>query len=264
LAVAAFVIWLGAGVWQVRRQALSRQLKMLEARWVQAQPVEALQSALQAHTQLVHRLATQDSVPLTWFGRLANEFPNDIETNGETEEGKITKIFTFEGMEKKSVPEAFAGDIAMVAGLPNVYIGDSICENAEQTPMPAIAIDEPTIAINLLVNDSPFGGREGKFVTTRQIRERLEKELEVNVGLKIDWSAPDFFRLYGRAVEKTNRFVEHARVAGEGHIPADGVRQPQVVVRASGANAAPARWVPPVLHVSVGKLPLGTTQKMLT
>ena len=135
-------------------------------------------------------------------------------TNGETEEGKITKIFTFEGMEKKSVPEAFAGDIAMVAGLPNVYIGDSICENAEQTPMPAIAIDEPTIAINLLVNDSPFGGREGKFVTTRQIRERLEKELEVNVGLKIDWSAPDFFRLYGRGELHISILLENMRREG--------------------------------------------------
>ena len=97
-------------------------------------------------------------------------------------------MFTFEGLAKKEVTEALAGDIVMIAGLPDIDIGETICEHENQEPLPAIKIDEPTISLNFLVNDSPFAGREGKFVTTKQIRERLEKELEVNVGLKIDFS----------------------------------------------------------------------------
>ncbi len=76
----------------------------------------------------------------------------------------------------------------MIAGIPDIDIGETICAAADQEPLPAIKIDEPTITLNFLVNDSPFAGREGKFVTSKQIRERLEKELEVNVGLKVDFS----------------------------------------------------------------------------
>ncbi len=107
---------------------------------------------------------------------------------GETRQAKITKIFTFEGMERKETERAEAGDIVMIAGLPDIYIGETICKTADQKPLPAIAIDEPTICLNFLVNNSPFAGREGKFVTTRQLKERLERELEVNVGLKIDFA----------------------------------------------------------------------------
>ncbi len=107
---------------------------------------------------------------------------------GETRQAKITKIFTFEGMERKETARAEAGDIVMIAGLPDIYIGETICKTADQKPLPAIAIDEPTICLNFLVNNSPFAGREGKFVTTRQLKERLERELEVNVGLKIDFA----------------------------------------------------------------------------
>ena len=80
-----------------------------------------------------------------------------------------------------------AGDIALIAGLPDIFIGETITTPLKLQPLPAIAIDEPTITLNFLVNNSPFAGREGKFVTSRQIRERLERELEVNVGLKIDF-----------------------------------------------------------------------------
>jgi len=107
---------------------------------------------------------------------------------GETRTGRTTKIFTFKGLQRIEAASAAAGDIVLVAGLPDIYIGETITTDKEAAALPAIAVDEPTIALNFLVNNSPFAGREGKFVTSRQIRERLEKELEVNVGLKVDFT----------------------------------------------------------------------------
>ncbi|MBM3261088.1 translational GTPase TypA [Candidatus Kaiserbacteria bacterium] len=109
--------------------------------------------------------------------------------SGESRTGKITKMFTFKGLSKVEASEVQAGDIAMIAGLADIFIGETITTDASSQPLPAIAIDEPTITLNFLVNNSPFAGREGKYVTSRQIRERLERELEVNVGLKVDFSA---------------------------------------------------------------------------
>lgn len=134
--------------------------------------------------------------------------------SGEMETGKITKVFTFEGIERKEATEAEAGDIVMLAGLPDIFIGETICENEEQEILPAIAIDEPTICLNFLVNNSPFGGREGKFVTTRQLRERLTRELEVNVGLKIDFSDNDFYKVYGRGELHIAILLENMRREG--------------------------------------------------
>ena len=107
----------------------------------------------------------------------------------ETRKAKITKLFTFEGMSRKDVPEVSAGDIVIIAGIPDIYIGETITSNENEVALPSIAIDEPTISLNFLVNDSPLAGQDGKFVTSRQIKERLEKELEVNVGLKVEFSA---------------------------------------------------------------------------
>jgi len=118
--------------------------------------------------------------------------------DGTTYSGKISKLFTFEGVTRKPVSEASSGDIIMVAGLPNIFIGETILQDENTEPLPAIAVDEPTIALNFLVNDSPFAGREGKFVTGRQIRERLEKELEVNVGLRVDFSSGESIEVSGR------------------------------------------------------------------
>ncbi|MEA1936805.1 MAG: translational GTPase TypA [Patescibacteria group bacterium] len=129
----------------------------------------------------------------------------------ETREGKITKLFSFEGLKRKEVKSADAGDIVMVAGLPDIFIGETICENTEQETLPAITIDEPTISINLFVNDSPFAGRDGKYVTNRQLKERLEKELEVNVGLKIDFSAVDHYKIYGRGEMHIAILLENMR-----------------------------------------------------
>jgi len=131
-----------------------------------------------------------------------------------TRERKITKLFTFEGLNRKEVNEASAGDIVMVAGLPNIYIGETICDNENTEILPAINIDEPTISLNFLINNSPFAGREGKFVTNRQLKERLEKELEVNVGLKIDFSAIDHYKVYGRGEMHIAVLLENMRREG--------------------------------------------------
>ncbi len=140
---------------------------------------------------------------------------------------RITKLFTFSGLERKEVESAEAGDIVMVAGLGQINIGDTICTSADTTPLPAIKIDEPTICLNFLVNNSPFAGREGKFVTNRQIKERLEKELEVNVGLKVDFSDTNFYKVYGRGELHIAILLENMRREGYEM----QVSQPQVIIR---------------------------------
>ena len=160
-----------------------------------------------------------------FLGRLAicRIYEGSIEKNssvvikdkdGKPRTGKITKLYTFEGLTRKEVNLARSGDIIMIAGLPDIYIGETICEKAEQEALPAINIDEPTISLNFLVNNSPFAGREGKFVTSRQIRERLEKELEINVGLKINFSATDHYKVYGRGEMHIAILLENMRREG--------------------------------------------------
>lgn len=134
--------------------------------------------------------------------------------NGEIQKGKIIKLYTFEGVNRKEVDEAATGDIVMLAGLSDVYIGDTICKDESQEALPAINVDEPTICLNFLVNDSPFAGKEGKFVTIRQIRDRLEKELEINVGLRIDFSQNDSFKVYGRGELHVAILLENMRREG--------------------------------------------------
>jgi len=133
---------------------------------------------------------------------------------GEIRTGKIAKLFTFKGLQREEEAVAAAGDIIMVAGLPDIYIGETICHDETQEPLPAIDIDEPTISLNFLVNNSPFAGREGKYVTNRQIKERLEKELEVNVGLKVDFDSPEYYKVYGRGELHVAIFLENMRREG--------------------------------------------------
>ncbi|MDD5290396.1 MAG: translational GTPase TypA [Patescibacteria group bacterium] len=148
-------------------------------------------------------------------------------TNGEIRKGKITKLFTFEGIARKEVPAASAGDIVMVAGLPDIYIGETICAKETQETLPAINIDEPTISLNFLVNNSPFAGREGEFVTNRQLKERLEKELEVNVGLKINFSASDHYKVLGRGEMHIAILLENMRREGY----EIQISQPHVIIK---------------------------------
>lgn len=159
-------------------------------------------------------------------------------SNGEIKEGRITKIFNFEGIVRKEVDVVEAGDVAIIAGLPDIYIGDTIVDNPETESLPAISVDEPTIAVDFLVNNSPFAGREGKFVTSRQIKERLEKELEINVGLKVDFNpqaqegsqnngGQDFVKVYGRGELHISILVENMRREGFEL----QVSQPQVIIK---------------------------------
>ena len=133
---------------------------------------------------------------------------------GEIYPGKITKLYTFEGIKRKEVNEVVAGDICMLAGLPQIYIGDTITASEDTPALPSITVDEPTISLNLVVNDSPFAGRVGKFVTGRQIRERLERELEVNVGLKVDFASSEFMTVYGRGELHIAILLENMRREG--------------------------------------------------
>ncbi len=135
--------------------------------------------------------------------------------------GKITKLFSFEGITRKEIESAISGDIVLIAGIPDIYIGETICEDESVEPLPHIAIDEPTLSLNFLVNDSPFAGKEGKFVTSRQIKERLMKELEINVGLQVDFSppqgdksGPSFFKVYGRGELHIAILLEYMRREG--------------------------------------------------
>ena len=145
--------------------------------------------------------------------------------NGGTRPGKVAKIFTFKGLERVEVPEAIAGDIALVAGLPDIYIGETVLKDESLEALPAIKIDEPTITLNFLVNNSPFWGREGKFITSRQLREYLERELEINVGLKIDFEL-DIFKVSGRGELHIAILLENMRRAGYEL----QVSQPQVIL----------------------------------
>jgi GTP-binding protein len=157
-----------------------------------------------------------------------------------TRKGKITKLFSFEGITRKETESAVSGDIVLLAGIPDIYIGETICEDESVEPMPHIAIDEPTLSLNFLVNDSPFAGKEGKFVTSRQIKERLEKELEINVGLKVDFSpdqgdakgGPSFFKVYGRGELHVAILLENMRREGFEM----QVSQPEVIVKEEGGK----------------------------
>lgn len=147
--------------------------------------------------------------------------------DGTTRTGRTTKIFTFKGLERVEAAEAAAGDIALIAGLPDIYIGETVTTDENAAPLTAIAVDEPTIVLNFLVNNSPFAGKEGKYVTSRQIRDRLTKELEVNVGLKVDFDSSESFRVSGRGELHIAVLIENMRREGYEL----QVSQPQVIIR---------------------------------
>lgn len=144
----------------------------------------------------------------------------------ETRPAKIIKVFSFKGIQREEISEASAGDIVMIAGIEDIDIGETVCDNEKTEPLPAITVDEPTIALDFLVNDSPFAGQEGQFVTREQIRERLKKELEVNVGLKVDFEG-DNFTVFGRGELHIAVLLENMRREGFEL----QVSQPQVIIK---------------------------------
>ncbi len=145
----------------------------------------------------------------------ANQSVTVINADGEKRTGKVSKIFTYEGMDRVEVAEAQAGDMVAIAGLPDIYVGETITSDADAEQLPAIKVDPPSLAIEFMVNDSPFAGREGEYVTSRHIKERLEKELETNVGLKIEpVEGKDSMKVYGRGEMHIAVLIETMRREG--------------------------------------------------
>lgn len=145
---------------------------------------------------------------------------------GETYKAKVVKLSTYKGVSQVEVNEAFAGDIVLIAGLTDINIGETLTNDERVEPLPAIAVEEPTIAMQFLVNSSPFAGREGKYVTSRQIGERLEKELEINVGLQVTPQG-DSFDVRGRGEMHIAVLLENMRREGYEL----SVSQPQVIIK---------------------------------
>lgn len=144
-----------------------------------------------------------------------NQSVKILTPEGEKRNGKISKLFTFQGMKRVEVSTVSAGDIVAIAGLPDIYVGETIASNENAEPLPAIKIDPPSLAMYFMVNDSPFAGTEGTFVTSRQIRDRLEKELETNVGLQIEFPEnSDKFKVLGRGEMHLAVLIESMRREG--------------------------------------------------
>jgi len=133
---------------------------------------------------------------------------------GAVERIKVALLYGYEGLSRKEIPEAFAGDIVALAGAERITIGDTVSDAAEPRPLPRIAVDEPTVSMVFSINTSPVAGRDGKFVTSRQVRERLEKELLSNVSLRIDFSGTDAFTVMGRGELQLAILIEMMRREG--------------------------------------------------
>ena len=128
---------------------------------------------------------------------------------------KITKIYEFENLSRKEVESSSVGNIIAVTGVEGISIGDTLCSTEDPTPLPFVKISEPTLAMNFIVNNSPFAGKEGKFVTSRQIRARLYKELETDVSLRVeDTDSTDSFRVSGRGELHLSVLIENMRREG--------------------------------------------------
>jgi GTP-binding protein len=134
--------------------------------------------------------------------------------NGEIEKVKITKLFSFSGLKRVDITETELGDIVAVAGVAGITIGDTVTSLEAPAPLPRIVIDEPTIAMQFMVNTSPFSGREGQFVTSRNLGERLQKELLTNVSIRVEQNSPDSFQVMGRGELQLAILIETMRREG--------------------------------------------------
>ncbi len=155
------------------------------------------------------------------------------DSDGNTRNKQISQIFIYKGLKRVAVTEASCGDIVVISGISDVSIGETICDRENILPLPMIKIEEPTLSMNFIVNKSPFAGKSGKFVTSRNIKERLEKELEVNVGLKVEpTESGDCFKVSGRGELHITILLENMR--REGYEVA--VSKPEVILRKDDAG----------------------------
>ncbi|MBQ6370296.1 MAG: translational GTPase TypA [Firmicutes bacterium] len=182
----------------------------------------------------ISALAYDDYIGRLGIGRVTKGIIREASTvsvageGGSVKERKINQIFVYRGLKRMPVEQAEAGDIVVVSGISDISIGETICEAGKPDPLPMISIEEPTLSMYFMVNKSPFAGKAGKFVTSRHIRERLMKELEVNVGLRVEETdSTDSFKVSGRGELHLSILIENMR--REGYELA--VSKPEVIMR---------------------------------
>jgi GTP-binding protein len=138
-----------------------------------------------------------------------------VQRDGTERNAQLMELYGFEGLERKSIPEAGAGDIVVFSGIDDLKISDTVCARGQGQGLPPLQVDEPTITMTFQVNKSPFAGKEGKYLTSRQIRARLEQELLHNVALRVeDMDDPDKFRVSGRGELHLSVLIENMRREG--------------------------------------------------
>lgn len=162
-------------------------------------------------------------------GTLAANMPvTVVERGGKQRKGRVMQVLGFHGLERREVKRAHAGDIVAFTGLDPLYISDTLCAPDHIEALPALTVDEPTVGMTFQVNDSPFAGRDGKYVTSRQLRERLERELLHNVALRVeDTDDPERMRVAGRGEMHLSVLIENMRREGYEL----GVSRPEVILR---------------------------------
>lgn len=182
----------------------------------------------------VSALAYDDYIGRLGIGRVyqgvlkENSIVAVSDADGNVTKQKVNQIFIYQGLNRVSVPEARSGEIVMISGISKISIGDTLCNPEQIIPLPSIKIEEPTLSMNFIVNNSPFAGKDGKYVTSRNIRDRLMKELEVNVGLKVEETdSTDCFKVSGRGELHLTILLENMR--REGYEVA--VSKPQVIFK---------------------------------
>ncbi len=195
----------------------------------------------------VSALAYDDYIGRLGIGRVyrgtlkANTTYTVCDPDQKNKKCKVGQIFVYKGLSRISVDEAQCGEIVIVSGISDIGIGETICDVNMVDPLPSIDIEEPTLSMNFMVNSSPFAGQTGKYVTSRNIRERLEKELEVNVGLRVEETdSTDCFKVSGRGELHLSILLENMR--REGYEVA--VSKPQVIFKKiDGALCEPVEEV---------------------
>ena len=151
-----------------------------------------------------------------------------IDPSGNTRNGRVGLVYGYMGLKRQEVPEAYAGDIVALTGLGEVKISDTVCNQGNCEALPPLSVDEPTVSMTFQVNTSPFAGREGKFITSRNIKERLETELVHNVALRVEETKdPDKFKVSGRGELHLSVLIENMR--REGYELA--VSRPEVIIK---------------------------------